>query len=65
MTEATTNKITIIGAGLGGCFLSVMLAKRGYTVSVYERFSESEILSNYASARSYNLTFYEDRKSVV
>jgi kynurenine 3-monooxygenase len=31
------NKITIVGAGLAGSLLSVYLAKRGFTVNVYER----------------------------
>ncbi|HNM13120.1 MAG TPA: NAD(P)-binding protein, partial [bacterium] len=31
------NNITIVGAGLAGSLLSVYLAKRGYTVDLYER----------------------------
>lgn len=49
--------ITIIGAGLTGCFMATLLAKRGYKVSIYERFSKKEILHN-SSKRSFNLTFY-------
>lgn len=49
--------ITIIGAGLAGCFLAILLAKRGYTVDIYERFSQKE-LTETASNRSFNLTFY-------
>lgn len=49
--------ITIIGAGLAGCFLAVLLANRGYKVRIYERASKDEIF-NHASKRSFNLTFY-------
>ena len=50
-------KITIIGAGLAGCFLAILFSKRGYKVEIYERFSKNEI-ANTASKRSFNLTFY-------
>lgn len=49
--------ITIIGAGLAGCFLAILLAKKGYKVEVYEKFSRDEICKN-LSKRSFNLTFY-------
>lgn len=59
-TFMKTNKkgqITIIGAGLAGCFMAILLAKRGYKVEIYERFSQNEIAST-ASKKSFNLTFY-------
>lgn len=49
--------VTIVGAGITGCFLAVILAKKGYVVTVYERSSFEEIISN-ASKRSFNLTLY-------
>jgi kynurenine 3-monooxygenase len=49
--------VAIIGAGLSGCFLAVLLAKRGYPVHVYERFSRKETLAA-PSQRAYNLTLY-------
>jgi kynurenine 3-monooxygenase len=49
--------ITIVGAGLAGCFLSILLAKRGYKVHIYEKFSRADICKN-LSKRSFNLTFY-------
>src|SRR5258708_6417567 len=58
MSDAKGN-ITIIGAGLGGCFLAVLLAKRGYAVDIYEQSTEKEIINSYIAARSYNLTFYD------
>jgi kynurenine 3-monooxygenase len=33
----SSNKVTIIGAGLAGSLLSIYLAKRGYIVDVYEK----------------------------
>lgn len=48
--------ISIIGAGLTGAFLAVLLAKRGYKVTVYERMSKSETLKS--SQRSINISFH-------
>ncbi|TAG87328.1 MAG: kynurenine 3-monooxygenase, partial [Bacteroidetes bacterium] len=31
------NKITIIGAGLAGSLLSIILAKRGFEVEIFEK----------------------------
>ena len=53
----TKKPVIIIGAGLGGIFMALCLAKRGYKVSIYERFSQ-ERLTEEASNRSFNLTFY-------
>ena len=50
--------ITIIGAGLVGCFMAILLAKRGYKVSIYERSSKSEF-DNPISSRSFNMTFQD------
>lgn len=49
--------VMVIGAGLAGVFLSVLLAKRGYKVDLYERSSQQEAL-DYSSNRSFNITFY-------
>ncbi|MEK7571572.1 MAG: NAD(P)/FAD-dependent oxidoreductase [Patescibacteria group bacterium] len=49
--------ITIIGAGSAGCFMAILLAKRGYHVQIFERFSREEIITSYTN-RSFNLTFY-------
>src|SRR5688572_6530437 len=54
----STPTVTIIGAGLGGCFMAILLAKRGYKVNVYEKFSQDDII-NFLEKRSFNLTFYE------
>lgn len=50
-------KAVIIGAGLAGCFMAVCLSKRGYKVDIYEKLSKEE-LTQAATNRSFNLTFY-------
>jgi len=56
MAQKSSDKISIIGSGLAGCFLAILLANKGYTVDVYERLSKEEI-SDANSKRSYNITF--------
>lgn len=48
--------ITIIGAGLTGCFLAILLAKKGYQVDIYEKLSQTK--SSRDSTKSFSLTFY-------
>jgi kynurenine 3-monooxygenase len=57
MKRNDNHTISIIGAGLTGCFAAIMFARRGYRVDVYERFSKEELINSY-SARSFNLTIY-------
>src|SRR5260221_1934260 len=57
MKSDNKKAITIIGAGLGGCFLALLLAKRGYQVKLYERLPKEDICDT-ASKRSYNITIY-------
>jgi kynurenine 3-monooxygenase len=59
MNNDNKKVVTIIGSGLAGSYFAILLAKRGYTVEIYERFTEKEIMEDYSAARSYNLTFYE------
>src|SRR5258708_8460109 len=49
--------ITIIGAGLAGCFLAILLARRGHKVELFEKFPREEIYDTNAK-RSYNITLY-------
>jgi kynurenine 3-monooxygenase len=56
MRTESNKTITIIGAGLAGCFLTILLANRGYKVELYERLSKDKI-SESNSKRSYNITF--------
>lgn len=46
--------VTIVGAGLVGSLLSIYLAKKGYTISVYERRSDMRKISM-SAGRSINL----------
>lgn len=50
--------VTIIGAGPVGLLLAILLAKRGYHIDLYERFSEEE-LCQHASTRSFSITFFK------
>lgn len=56
MPETKKNKIVLIGAGLSGSFLATLLANRGYTIELFEKFSKKEIFDT-NSKRSYNITF--------
>jgi kynurenine 3-monooxygenase len=49
-----TERITVVGAGLVGCLLSVMLARRGYAVTLVERRGDIRSASAYGG-RSINL----------
>ncbi len=57
MAEGNKKSIIIIGGGLGGSFLAILLANRGYKVTLYERLSKEDICDT-NSKRSYNITFY-------
>ena len=57
MENPTKQDITIIGCGVAGCVMALLLANKGFKVSLYERSSRQEIC-NIASKRSYNLTFF-------
>ena len=45
--------ITIVGAGLVGALLATVLARRGYRVTVYERYGDIRAIPS--SGRSINL----------
>ncbi len=50
-------KVVIIGAGMAGCFMSIVLAKKGFDVHIYE--SRADVRKQpYDSGRSFNLTLY-------
>ncbi len=50
-------KVIIVGAGMAGCFMALCLAKRGFTVEVYE-YRPDVRKHPYDSGRSFNLTLY-------
>lgn len=56
--------ITIIGAGLVGCFMAILLTKRGYKVKVFEKTSQDEF-DNPISNRSFNMTFQDFGTNVL
>lgn len=57
MKKKRKTKITIVGAGISGCFLALQLAKRGFQVAIYEKASLEEVKKN-SSKLSFNITFY-------
>ncbi|GJQ30001.1 MAG: hypothetical protein HBSAPP03_18850 [Phycisphaerae bacterium] len=50
----TSPRVLIVGAGLAGCLMAVYLARRGYSVRVYERRPDPRA-KGYAGGRSINL----------
>ena len=50
--------ITIIGAGLAGALLATLLARRGWSVDVYEKRGDPRV-AGYAGGRSINLALAE------
>ena len=55
MAKRRKQPVTIIGAGLTGCFLSMLLAKRGFKVNIFEKLHENP---KGPINKSYSLTFY-------
>jgi kynurenine 3-monooxygenase len=54
MRDAAPNRITVIGAGLAGTLMSILLARRGILVSLYERLPDLR-REAIPSGRSINL----------
>ena len=48
--------VVVIGAGLTGCLLSILLARRGYQVDVYERNLDVRLSRTKNRKASVNLT---------
>ena len=48
-------KVTLIGAGLAGCLLAVYLARRGFSVQIFERRPDMREQAD-AAGRSINLS---------
>ena len=53
-----TNPLTIVGAGLAGALLATLLARRGWTVDVFERRGDPR-LHGFQGGRSINLALAE------
>jgi kynurenine 3-monooxygenase len=54
----TQRQLTIVGAGLAGALLAALLARRGWTVDVFERRGDPRV-AGYAGGRSINLALAE------
>lgn len=54
MTAPSTDRVTIIGAGLAGSLLACFLGQAGYRVSVYEKLADPRI-KGFVGGRSINL----------
>ena len=55
---AAERRLTIVGAGLAGALLATLLARRGWSVDVFERRGDPRE-SGYAGGRSINLALAE------
>ncbi|KAB7765282.1 FAD-dependent oxidoreductase [Xanthomonas maliensis] len=58
MNADSPRTLTLIGAGLAGCLLAILLSRRGWQVTVYERRGDPRI-KGYESGRSINLALAE------
>lgn len=58
MTENSGQSVAIVGAGLVGSLLALVLANRGFRVTVYERRSDPRLVGD-AAGRSINLALSE------
>ena len=56
--RADDRRLTLIGGGLAGALLAILLARRGWSVDVYERRGDPR-LEGYAGGRSINLALAE------
>ena len=56
--NASTRSITVIGAGLAGALLAILLSRRGWQVTVFERRGDPRV-KGYESGRSINLALAE------
>ncbi len=56
--NASTRSITVIGAGLAGSLLAILLSRRGWQVTVFERRGDPRV-KGYESGRSINLALAE------
>jgi len=55
---STSRELTIVGAGLAGALLATLLARRGWSIDVYERRGDPRV-EGYAGGRSINLALAE------
>lgn len=58
MNPVSPRSLTLIGAGLAGCLLAILLSRRGWQITVYERRGDPRI-KGYECGRSINLALAE------
>lgn len=58
MSPVSPRSLTLIGAGLAGCLLAILLSRRGWQITVYERRGDPRI-KGYECGRSINLALAE------
>ncbi|HYG08094.1 MAG TPA: NAD(P)/FAD-dependent oxidoreductase [Stenotrophomonas sp.] len=58
MNSSSSRSLTLIGAGLAGSLLAILLSRRGWRITVYERRGDPRI-KGYESGRSINLALAE------
>ncbi|MCL1633746.1 FAD-dependent monooxygenase [Luteimonas sp. SX5] len=58
MNTSNDNSLTIVGAGLAGALLATLLARRGWTIDVYEKRGDPRV-KGYEGGRSINLALAE------
>ncbi|TQT14097.1 NAD(P)-binding protein, partial [Xanthomonas perforans] len=61
MSPVSPRSLTLIGAGLAGCLLAILLSRRGWQVTVYERRGDA-CIKGFAFCRSRNLSLGERRR---
>ncbi len=64
MSVSPTRHLTLIGAGLAGSLLAILLSRRGWRVTVYERRGDPRI-ADYESGRSINLALAERGRNAL
>lgn len=64
MSATTSRSLTLVGAGLAGSLLAILLSRRGWDITVYERRGDPRV-SGYESGRSINLALAERGRNAL
>ena len=64
MSASSPRHLTLIGAGLAGSLLAILLSRRGWSITVYERRGDPRI-ADYESGRSINLALAERGRNAL
>ncbi len=64
MSVSSPRHLTLIGAGLAGSLLAILLSRRGWRVTVYERRGDPRV-ADYESGRSINLALAERGRNAL